>query len=505
MCAMRSPRTTTWPTKASRRRSSSRCACTGRCCSKARRASARPRSPRCSRAGPGGELIRLQCYEGIDVAQAVYEWDYARQLLHLRAAEAAGKVGPDATTDGSRTSSTPSGSSCAGRCCKRSTTARGRRRPAHRRGRPRRRRVRGVPARGALGLRDHGARARHVPRRRAADRRDHVEPHTRRARRAQAPLPLPLGRPSGLRARGRDRPAARAGRVRALARQVAAAVEPIRGLGLYKPPGVAETIDWAMALAVLGRRRSTSASVRATLGTVLKYREDAERVQTHGIGDLVRAAALARDIDAGHRRRRALSRSASPVLRGAGLDVPVGTVVTYRGALAAVGIDGRSGVYWAGRTTLVRRSRTSALRPRVPRVVARWRDDGTSDRDAAPTRSRSLLDDEDGPTRSRSPTGDEPTSASHHGALQPARDPAPQGLRPVRPTTSSTRPVGSWPTCASRARCGRRAAYRRSHRARGRPDLRRTVRSALRVRRRALRRRGSSTTSVRAVSCCCST
>ena len=47
----------------------------------------------------GGELVRLQCYEGLDVAQAVYEWDYSRQLLHLRAAEAAGKVGPDATTD----------------------------------------------------------------------------------------------------------------------------------------------------------------------------------------------------------------------------------------------------------------------------------------------------------------------------------------------------------------------------------------------------------------------
>ena len=39
----------------------------------------------------GGELIRLQCYEGIDVAQAVYDWDYARQLLHLRAAEATGE------------------------------------------------------------------------------------------------------------------------------------------------------------------------------------------------------------------------------------------------------------------------------------------------------------------------------------------------------------------------------------------------------------------------------
>src|SRR5688572_31240954 len=33
------------------------------------------------------ELIRLQCYEGIDVASAVYEWNYLRQILHLRAAE----------------------------------------------------------------------------------------------------------------------------------------------------------------------------------------------------------------------------------------------------------------------------------------------------------------------------------------------------------------------------------------------------------------------------------
>src|SRR6202158_2090498 len=40
----------------------------------------------------GGELIRLQCYEGIDSSQAVYEWDYSRQLLHLRAAEVGGQA-----------------------------------------------------------------------------------------------------------------------------------------------------------------------------------------------------------------------------------------------------------------------------------------------------------------------------------------------------------------------------------------------------------------------------
>ena len=40
----------------------------------------------------GAELIRLQCYEGIDVSQALYEWNYTRQLLHLRTAEATGEA-----------------------------------------------------------------------------------------------------------------------------------------------------------------------------------------------------------------------------------------------------------------------------------------------------------------------------------------------------------------------------------------------------------------------------
>ncbi len=38
----------------------------------------------------GAELIRLQCYEGIDASQALYDWDFPRQLLHLRALEATG-------------------------------------------------------------------------------------------------------------------------------------------------------------------------------------------------------------------------------------------------------------------------------------------------------------------------------------------------------------------------------------------------------------------------------
>jgi MoxR-like ATPase len=39
----------------------------------------------------GTDLIRLQCYEGLDVHQAVYEWNYTRQLLHIRVLEARGE------------------------------------------------------------------------------------------------------------------------------------------------------------------------------------------------------------------------------------------------------------------------------------------------------------------------------------------------------------------------------------------------------------------------------
>ena len=73
---------------------------------------------------------------------------------------------------------------------------------AGRRGGPGRRRVRGVPAGGALDVPGDDPGARHRPRRRAADRRPHLQPHPRAARRAQAALPLPLDRPPRPRARG---------------------------------------------------------------------------------------------------------------------------------------------------------------------------------------------------------------------------------------------------------------------------------------------------------------
>ena len=64
----------------------------------------------------------------------------------------------------------------------------------------------------------------------------------------------------------------------------------MRGMQLYKPPGVAETIDWATALGRLGVTTLNEDSVRSTLGTVLKYREDQERVEAADMAEIVKAA-----------------------------------------------------------------------------------------------------------------------------------------------------------------------------------------------------------------------
>ena len=99
------------------------------------------------------DLIRLQCYEGIDASQALYEWDYARQLLYARALQE-GEVdvgervselyGPEFLARAALAPGDPIRG--AARCC-------------CRRARPRGRRVRGVPARGALRLHRHRAGA----------------------------------------------------------------------------------------------------------------------------------------------------------------------------------------------------------------------------------------------------------------------------------------------------------------------------------------------------------
>jgi MoxR-like ATPase len=237
----------------------------------------------------GGELIRLQCYEGLDASQALYEWDYSRQLLHLRAAEAVGAAGadPDALEDQLYD--------------ERFLV----RRPllqaiAHGDGPPPVLLVDEVDraddefeafllevlADYSVTVPELGTFHAEVPpvviitSNRTRDVHDALK---RRCLYHWVEHPDLEREVAIVRARVPE-----AGEQ--LARQVAALTEALRDLELYKPPGVAETIDWAQALAVLGRGTLDQASVTATLGTVLKYREDAERVRRHGIEELVETA-----------------------------------------------------------------------------------------------------------------------------------------------------------------------------------------------------------------------
>ena len=76
----------------------------------------------------------------------------------------------------------------------------------------------------------------------------------------------------------------------ALARQVAAATTHLRDMGMYKPPGIAETLDWAKALHLLSASSLTEAAIDETLGTLLKYREDQERARRAGLESVIEIA-----------------------------------------------------------------------------------------------------------------------------------------------------------------------------------------------------------------------
>ena len=203
-------------------------------------------------------LIRLQCYEGLTSAEALYEWNYPRQLLAIRLAEARGR---DAARRGPVQRGVPARTAAAGRA-RPPGPAPGR--AADRRGGPGRRRVRGVPVRAAGRGRGHHPGAGHPAGPVPAGRRAHLQPDPGPARRAEAALPVPLDRLPGRRAGGGDHqaPGARRRRDRWPSRWPRG-VARLRELDLAKPPGVAEAISWADALHVLGaaetgqrRRRS---------------------------------------------------------------------------------------------------------------------------------------------------------------------------------------------------------------------------------------------------------
>ena len=230
----------------------------------------------------GAELVRLQCFEGLDLAQAAYEWNYSRQLLSFRAAETSGdRLKADDVFSRSFLLERPllKAISNEGPC---------------------------------VLLIDEIDRADDEFEAYLLEVLSDFQVTIPELGTFKAPTP-PIVILTSNRTRDVhdalkrrclyhwiehptfDREVAivrlRVPQVAiSLARQVAAATEAMRGMQLYKPPGVAETIDWATALGSLGIANLDEDSVRSTLGAVLKYREDQERVETSGMTDLIKSA-----------------------------------------------------------------------------------------------------------------------------------------------------------------------------------------------------------------------
>jgi MoxR-like ATPase len=226
-------------------------------------------------------LIRLQCYEGIDAAEALYEWNYPRQLLSIRLAEAGGAPLSEEDLFGED----------------------------YLIRRPLLRALEHPGPRPAVLLIDEidradddfeafllellgdasvtipevgTIRATHPPiivltSNRTRDLHDAVK---RRCLYQWIDYPDPRREVEIIRRRVR-------GASETLAVQVADAVARMRGSDVQKPPGIAEAIDWLAALDLLGVERLDAAAADRTLGAVLKYGEDQEVVRAAGLGALV--------------------------------------------------------------------------------------------------------------------------------------------------------------------------------------------------------------------------
>jgi MoxR-like ATPase len=229
-------------------------------------------------------LIRLQCYEGIDVYQAVYEWDYARQLLHIRTAEALGTEDPEHLERDLYTREF-----LVSRPLLQALEHRGENPPVllidevDRSDDEFEAFLLEILSDFAVTVPELGTIKAERPPVAVLTSNRTREVHDALKRRC---LYFYIEHPSFEREveivhlrvpEAEER----------LARQVAAAVEKLRAMDLYKPPGVAETIDWTEALVALGARELDESIVRSTIGSVLKYREDQQRAANAGLAALV--------------------------------------------------------------------------------------------------------------------------------------------------------------------------------------------------------------------------
>ncbi|WP_368070135.1 AAA family ATPase [Nitriliruptor sp.] len=236
----------------------------------------------------GAPLIRLQCYEGLDASQALYDWNFPAQVLHLRAAEAAGRGEGDAAALEDELYD------------RRFLVAR----PI----------LQALETSPSVLLIDEVDRADDEFEALLLEVLSDVTitvPELGTIRATQPPVVVLTSNRTrevhdALKRRcyyhwvehpSFEREVAIV-RLRLpdvgerLAREVTSAVHVLRDQDLLKPPGVAETLDWTQALVALGADHLDADRAAATLGSVLKFREDQERVRSIDVGQLViRAAA----------------------------------------------------------------------------------------------------------------------------------------------------------------------------------------------------------------------
>ncbi|MDQ4084335.1 MAG: MoxR family ATPase [Actinomycetota bacterium] len=223
-------------------------------------------------------LIRLQCYEGIDASQALYDWDFPRQILHLRTVEATRR--PDADVDVEEVEKSLFDERF---LLARPVLAALRQSPSvllvdevDRADDEFEAFLLEVLSTNQVSIPEYGTVRASTPPIVVLTSNRTREIHDALKRRCLyhwIEHPGLAREVEILRARLPEVP-------QQLAAQVAAAVQRMRSADdLIKPPGVAETLDWARALHTLGQRELDVQNAAETLGAVLKFREDAQRVR----------------------------------------------------------------------------------------------------------------------------------------------------------------------------------------------------------------------------------
>ena len=223
-------------------------------------------------------LVRLQCYEGIDAAQALYDWDFPRQVLHLRAAEGRD---PDelerSLYDRRFLVARPILQAIEQAPCVLLVDEIDRADDEFEAF------LLEVLADNAVTIPELGTIRADVPPLVVLTSNRTREVHDALKRRCLyhwVPHPGFEREVAILRRRLPDI-------TERLARDVAAATKRLRDADLLKPPGVAESIDWAQALHLLGARSLDPDRAAATLGAVLKYQEDAARARNTVLAELL--------------------------------------------------------------------------------------------------------------------------------------------------------------------------------------------------------------------------